>query len=96
MVRGKLVAGAHTRYYPKDWKANKCRRTLEKERTNRITFDKVCKEYSPVFRYFFMETFLDPVMWYAAKLKYTRSVAVSSIMGHILGIGKFCRLLLRS
>ncbi len=41
----------------------------------------------PVFRYFFLERWPDPVDWYSRQLAYTRSVAVMSIVGFILGIG---------
>jgi serine-protein kinase ATM len=54
----------------------------------RAAFDLICERYSPVFRYFFVEKFAQPEAWYAAKMRYTRSVAVSSIVGHVLGIGK--------
>lgn len=54
----------------------------------REAFDLICKHNSPVFRYFFVEHFVQPEAWYAARMRYTRSVAVSSIVGHMLGIGK--------
>ena len=54
----------------------------------RESFDVICKHFSPSFRFFFVERFGHSLKdWYAAKMKYTRSVAVSSIVGHILGIG---------
>ena len=53
----------------------------------RSAFDQICKHHTPVFRYFFVENFIPAEAWYAAKMRYTRSVAVSSIVGHILGIG---------
>ena len=53
----------------------------------REAFDVIYDNHSPVFRYFFVENFLHPEAWYASKMRYTRSVAVSSIVGHILGIG---------
>lgn len=46
------------------------------------------QSFSPAFRYFFVERFGHSLQaWHAAKMKFTRSVAVSSIVGHILGIG---------
>lgn len=53
----------------------------------REAFELIYQHHTPVFRYFFVENFLIPEMWYASKMRYTRSVAVSSIVGHILGIG---------
>jgi hypothetical protein len=55
----------------------------------RAAFDLICQHHTPVFRYFFVENFVMCEVWYAAKMRYTRSVAVSSIVGHILGIGRF-------
>lgn len=43
--------------------------------------------FQPVFRYFFLEQWPDPVDWYSRQLAYSRSVAVMSIVGFILGIG---------
>lgn len=42
-------------------------------------FMEVCKNFQPVFRYFCMEKFLDPALWFEKRLAYTRSVATSSI-----------------
>lgn len=39
----------------------------------------VCENFQPVFRYFCMEKFLDPAVWFEKRLAYTRSVATSSI-----------------
>lgn len=43
------------------------------------TFMKVCDNFQPVFRYFCMEKFRDPAVWFEKRLAYTRSVATSSI-----------------
>lgn len=40
---------------------------------------KVCDNFQPVFRYFCMEKFRDPAVWFEKRLAYTRSVATSSI-----------------
>ena len=54
----------------------------------RETFDEICCRHSPVFRFFFLERFGHSMhAWHSARMKYTRSVAVNSIVGHILGIG---------
>lgn len=42
-------------------------------------YSEVCKNFRPVFRYFCMESFLDPAVWMEKRLAYTRSVATSSI-----------------
>ncbi|KAJ3435813.1 serine/threonine-protein kinase atm [Anaeramoeba flamelloides] len=50
-------------------------------------YQKILKNFKPVFRHFFFEKFLDYNDWFEKKLNYTRSVAVNSIIGYILGIG---------
>lgn len=42
-------------------------------------FMDICEHFQPVFRYFFMEKFLDPAVWFEKRLAYTHSVATSSI-----------------
>jgi len=54
----------------------------------RRVFDTVCQNYSPSFRFFFVEKFGHAVhQWYDAKMRYTKSVAINSVVGHVLGIG---------
>jgi len=46
------------------------------------------KSTSPsVFREWFVRTFPDPQAWYAARLAFTRTTAVMSMIGYILGLG---------
>lgn len=47
----------------------------------------VTKRHRPVMRYFFREKHKEPTAWFATRLNYTRSVAVTSIVGHVLGLG---------
>ena len=44
-------------------------------------------KFSPVFHEWFVEMFPEPSAWFAARLKYTRSCAVMSMVGHVLGLG---------
>uniref|UniRef100_A0A8C3XBW8 non-specific serine/threonine protein kinase n=1 Tax=Cyanoderma ruficeps TaxID=181631 RepID=A0A8C3XBW8_9PASS len=84
--------GAHKRYRPKDYSSMQCHKILldaqkkHSEEKYRI-FMEVCENFQPVFRYFCMEKFLDPAVWFEKRLAYTRSVATSSIVGYILGLG---------
>eukprot|EP00511_Aplanochytrium_stocchinoi_P005548 CAMPEP_0204824758 /NCGR_PEP_ID=MMETSP1346-20131115/2752_1 /ASSEMBLY_ACC=CAM_ASM_000771 /TAXON_ID=215587 /ORGANISM="Aplanochytrium stocchinoi, Strain GSBS06" /LENGTH=472 /DNA_ID=CAMNT_0051952089 /DNA_START=1 /DNA_END=1419 /DNA_ORIENTATION=- len=50
-------------------------------------YEDMCKCFPPVFHHFFFEMFHDPAIWYQRRLSYTRSVAVNSIVGYIMGIG---------
>ncbi|XP_041851361.1 serine-protein kinase ATM isoform X1 [Melanotaenia boesemani] len=84
--------GAHKRFRPQDWTSLACRRRMME--AQKLAFDEklevyseVCKKFRPVFRYFCMERFLDPAVWMEKRLAYTRSVATSSIVGYIVGLG---------
>ncbi|GAA6218256.1 serine-protein kinase ATM [Lates japonicus] len=84
--------GAHKRFRPRDWTNLSCRKKMME--AQRLGFDdklqaytEVCKNFRPVFRYFCMERFLDPAVWMEKRLAYTRSVATSSIVGYIVGLG---------
>ncbi|XP_072528166.1 serine-protein kinase ATM-like, partial [Salminus brasiliensis] len=84
--------GAHKRFRPKDWTSLACRKKMME--AQRMEFDmklqaftEVCQNFRPVFRYFCMERFLDPAVWLEKRLAYTRSVATSSIVGYIVGLG---------
>uniref|UniRef100_A0ACD5VDD8 Uncharacterized protein n=1 Tax=Avena sativa TaxID=4498 RepID=A0ACD5VDD8_AVESA len=41
----------------------------------------------PVMHHFFLERFLQPADWFQSRLAYTRSVAASSMVGYIVGLG---------
>lgn len=87
---GSKRIGAHSRYYPDEWSYRICRSTLEGSPPDkkRQSFDEICARFSPSFRFFFLERFGSCMeSWHIAKMNFTRSVAVSSIVGHILGIG---------
>lgn len=81
---------AHTRYYPGEWTQNLCRNHIihAPDDLKRIAFDEICRHFSPVFRFFFLEKFSQSLQhWHSARMMYTRSCAVNNFVGHILGIG---------
>ena len=51
------------------------------------TFTAVCNNFPPVLHHFFLENFRDPWSWFDKRIRFTRSVAVSSIAGYIIGLG---------
>jgi ataxia telangiectasia mutated family protein len=51
------------------------------------TFQLICQRTQPVMRHYFTEKHKTPITWFAMRLNYTRSVATTSIVGHILGLG---------
>ena len=81
------------RYYPDDWKYDYCLAKIrQKDKLpdpvgQLKTFKDVRQHFHPVLRHFFTEQNKHPLDWYAKRLSYTRSVAVGSIVGHILGLG---------
>ncbi|GAB5364458.1 hypothetical protein AAMO2058_000972200 [Amorphochlora amoebiformis] len=85
-------SGAHIRYaHPEQkWKVNpdiqryliECVGDELEEKYKEVTAD-----LRPVFRHFFTENFADPSEWYHRRTAYTRSVAVGSIVGYIVGLG---------
>ncbi|KAL8141962.1 hypothetical protein V2J09_014994 [Rumex salicifolius] len=64
--------GAHGRYGAKD---------------KRKAFQEVCDNFRPVMHHFFLERFLQPADWFEKRLAYTRSVAASSMVGYMVGLG---------
>ena len=52
-----------------------------------IFTDRILPHFPPAFHEWFVEMFPEPGSWFAARLRYTRSCAVMSIVGHVLGLG---------
>lgn len=50
-------------------------------------YDEICAHFHPVFHHFLLEHFPEPAVWFERRLAYTRSVAVNSMVGYVLGIG---------
>lgn len=47
----------------------------------------VCDHFKPCLHNFFLERFAAPATWFERRLMYTRSTAVSSIAGYLIGLG---------
>ncbi|OQS07464.1 phosphatidylinositol kinase (PIK-5) [Thraustotheca clavata] len=78
---------AHSRHHPNEWKHPVCRQYLQRSTDKYRAFLDIQANFTPVFHHFFLEKYPDPAIWYARRVAYTRSAAVTSIVGHILGIG---------
>ncbi|KAM0793140.1 hypothetical protein ACM66B_000616 [Microbotryomycetes sp. NB124-2] len=50
-------------------------------------FENVLKKYPPVFHEWFLENFPEPSAWLRARLSYSRTAAVISMVGFVLGLG---------
>jgi ataxia telangiectasia mutated family protein len=77
-------------YYPNNWSNTDCREYFKKTTSDNLhdrhdRFIKIMDNFPPVFRFFFLENFADVTQWVTSRLAYTRSVAVNSIIGYILG-----------
>nr|CDS25653.1 serine protein kinase ATM [Hymenolepis microstoma] len=84
--------GAHQRYHPTDLSPNQARLKLagarDKPPERRMAiFSEICSKIQPVLGYFFVENFPEPSGWYAARRRYTLSLAASSILGYLVGLG---------
>lgn len=51
------------------------------------TFDSLVQLHPPLLHKWFVQEFPNPTSWYAARTAYTRSLAVMSVVGYILGLG---------
>lgn len=86
-------ASLHSRYFPGEWGYATCKAVFQRADNDLASksrvFGEICKRHSPCFRFFFMENFGNnsSQAWFGSKQRYARSVAVSSVVGHILGIG---------
>ncbi|KAI9796181.1 MAG: hypothetical protein M1825_000866 [Sarcosagium campestre] len=49
--------------------------------------ERILRSFPPVFHEWFVEMFPEPGAWFNARLKYTRSCAVMSMVGMVLGLG---------
>jgi ataxia telangiectasia mutated family protein len=90
LYRSGRKLGAHEKYYPGEWDVSLCRNhaSCSPKDKKRASYDTICKNFSPCFRYFFLERFShSPQRWHDARMSYIRSCAVNSIVGHVLGIG---------
>lgn len=54
---------------------------------NSLFQEKVLARFPPVLHEWFTTTFAEPSTWFTARLRYTRSAAVMSMIGHVLGLG---------
>ncbi|WPK25856.1 hypothetical protein PUMCH_003189 [Australozyma saopauloensis] len=64
------------------------KKAQNEESASRVkVFRGICTQIQPVLRSYFVQNFRDPDIWFKNRLTYTRGIAASSIVGHILGLG---------
>lgn len=81
--------GAHERYFPHEPTTSACRQKLNAAGKNEkeSTLLQIYAEFTPAMHFFFMERCASAQMWLALQQSYTRSVAASSIVGYLVGLG---------
>lgn len=50
-------------------------------------YTEICEHVKPVFHYFLLEKFPIPGIWFERRLAYVNSVATTSMVGYVLGLG---------
>ncbi len=82
---------AHPLYRPRDirdMKAAGIMANARKKGEDLVTaYRTVCNNFKPVMRHFFTEASKLPMAWFLMRLNYARSVATTSIVGHMIGLG---------
>ncbi|BBN18785.1 serine-protein kinase ATM [Marchantia polymorpha subsp. ruderalis] len=81
------AGGAHGRYGGDDWTFMMCREHMSTAKDKLTAFQSVCENFRPVMHHFFLEKFAQAANWFEKRLAYTRSVATSSMVGYIVGLG---------
>lgn len=93
---GDYLTIAHQKINPQDITPKEARSIMkgEFERTDsnplskqKTFIESICSKFNPVFRYFFLESTLSVQGWFQMRLKYTRSTAVGSMIGYVVGLG---------
>uniref|UniRef100_A0A1A9WKS3 Serine/threonine-protein kinase ATM n=1 Tax=Glossina brevipalpis TaxID=37001 RepID=A0A1A9WKS3_9MUSC len=89
---GSYLNNAHKKYHPKDYTVSKCRQMalqhLKSSAEKRLeAFTYICENMKPVFHYFFFENFHQAGIWFERRLAYINSVAATSMVGFVLGLG---------
>jgi serine-protein kinase ATM len=82
----------HASQNPNDWNWQSCRKKISDVQQDRFDtrlkiFQSVCYHFKPVLRFFFLETFKHPDVWFSRQIHFSRTVAASSMIGHIVGLG---------
>eukprot|EP00397_Hematodinium_sp_SG-2012_P000367 GEMP01000367.1.p1 GENE.GEMP01000367.1~~GEMP01000367.1.p1 ORF type:complete len:2231 (+),score=524.89 GEMP01000367.1:559-6693(+) len=93
---GGYIAQARAKYHPEDWPQAKCAKMMAPlvAKQNNVSLERklqgfmeILKNTHPVLHLFFYEHFPDTQEWFEAKRRFRASVAVSSMVGFIIGLG---------
>ncbi|KDR80743.1 hypothetical protein GALMADRAFT_241175 [Galerina marginata CBS 339.88] len=89
------LSQAHPRYRPQDLKPAEITSRIKKAQQvyhgrhdkQLEVFLQAREKFKPVMRHYFTEKHKTPISWFQMRLCYTHSVATTSIVGHVLGLG---------
>ncbi|KAL1411153.1 Serine/threonine-protein kinase tel1 [Vanrija albida] len=95
MAIGEWLKDAHSRYRKGiDVSQDVMRKSLDKIQSTDwaspkmvTTYQEKMASFKPVMRHFFAEKRREPLAWFTMRLNYARSVAVTSIVGYMVGLG---------
>ncbi|XP_050076340.1 serine/threonine-protein kinase ATM [Anopheles maculipalpis] len=94
MPIGAWLLTGHVKYRPQDIEPTAARKKYANNAQAGMTVDKklqnyldLCNKIRPVFRHYFLEQYLKPGVWFERQQNYIKSVAASSMIGYVLGIG---------
>ncbi|KAK7198686.1 phosphatidylinositol kinase related protein [Novymonas esmeraldas] len=83
------LPGAHERYFPGELTSRECRAQLQGAAPSAKTqvLLALYKCFTPALHYFFLEACASASAWVTQQQTFTRSVATSSIVGYVVGLG---------
>ncbi|KAG5487915.1 hypothetical protein LSCM1_08230 [Leishmania martiniquensis] len=83
------LPGAHERYFPGEPTTRECRMQLQNapQSSKCQVLLSLYEQFTPALHYFFLEQFTSASVWVDRQQTFTRSVATSSIVGYIVGLG---------
>lgn len=86
-LTGSGEEGAHHRYFPMEISSLECRQRLKQAANKPNELKRLYEAFSPAMHYFFYEHFASCSQWLAAQQNYGRSLAVTSMVGYVMGLG---------
>ncbi|KAI8598622.1 hypothetical protein EDD21DRAFT_309126 [Dissophora ornata] len=63
------------------------KRILDQDDNAKIFVKDLLPKFPPIFYQWFIDISAEPTAWFEARLRYTRTTAVMSMVGHIMGLG---------
>ncbi|KAJ1617827.1 kinase-like domain-containing protein [Pavlovales sp. CCMP2436] len=98
ITMGSWLVEGHAKWRPADWPQKRCRERLAAEQPQGASkrrneqgivggYRDVCQHIKPVMHRWLLENWPQPATWHEQRVRYTRSFAVASMAGHVVGLG---------